>query len=57
MKVIDNTGKEYDHIDVTKLLNIDEDSTSIPGVFEPLICVCFMASGAGALFISTYHRL
>ena len=54
--MIDNTGKVRDHIDISKILDMDHDSTSMSGFHEPLICVCFMAPNDD-IFVSTYHRL
>ena len=54
VSILDNTGKELDHLNVTQLLALDDHSKPITGFWEPLITSVFIPDDN--IFVSCYHR-
>ena len=52
---IDNKGTIIDDLDVSKLLQLDDESKPISGFFEPLITVSFLPNDKA--IIAVYHRI
>lgn len=55
VNVINDQDEDLDILDVSELLNLDDQSKPITGFWEPLITVAFIPEGN--LFINAYHRL
>jgi hypothetical protein len=54
LRVLDQEGNTLDDLDVTEVLEIDNESKPINGQHEPLISCSFIQGDD--LFVSVYHR-
>lgn len=54
LSFIDDTGHETELLDVTAILNIDQESLPISDFYEPMITVVFIPDSC--VFVSVYHR-
>ena len=55
MSFLNTKGEELDHLNVSKVVNIDDKSRPITGFSEPLVTGSFLPDGN--VFISAYHRI